>query len=598
MLFSISEGAASLDQQLTPLQRAQLDAALNLQALLNPGRVIRVQILIGEISQMPVFSGESTESGALSGRPLASVLVRSTARSWEAAAERSAAERDPAAQSSAEAQRLPRAEVAQAEVARQIRLAHRDATPATTRRPQPQSVARRVYDELERRAPLLLDEVREVTMSRRERAISGPLPRYPHAERDDEVVEAYAGLGAVAPGAVAPGVLDAPLDAATDAPPAVLFGLHWLQTGGAERWAVESIGIAKQRGLAPVVVVDQNSVHPWLLRPELEGCTVIALGTETREPEAEPALAAALLANFDLRGIMIHHCYWLYRALPWIKRQRPELPVVDSLHIVEYLGGGYPGLAVRFDEFIDQHHAISPELVNWLESVQRVRPGKNVMAPLATLTVAENSEPGRGDADGAGDGAADSEQWGFAARDRTAPFTLAFIGRLSRQKRPDLFIGLVHRLRRKGFEFRAIMHGDGEMREVVDGLIDRYRLRGVIEQRFEDAPVAQTLADADLLVLTSINEGLTLTTFEALASGVPVLSTDVGSQRTIVQGGMLLPRPARPFLKRAERAIRALAADERVRERVWAEQHSRVTEFSNIPDARHYTEELFEQWKQ
>jgi glycosyltransferase involved in cell wall biosynthesis len=541
-LFDIAAADEAAAAELTELQRAQLVAAANYHALRNPGARLELRVGIGEIAQMPALTDGSTVDGTAiaHGEPHRTVHARSLA---VGSIQASPPDRP---------------------VIRWIRLGHRDATPATTEPPAPASIPRRVYRELERRAPVVLDTVREAIMRRRERAISGPLPRYPEcrsAEESAPVIDAWPHAPAAPP---------------ADAPAAVLFGLHWLQTGGAERWAVESIQLAKDAGLLPVVVTDQNSVHPWLTRPELEGCVVVALSFREHLHRLDIALAHALLENFRFVGASLHHCQWLYLSLPWIKRHRPELPVADSLHIVEYLGGGYPGIAAQYDAFIDTHHAISPELVRWLTEVQGIDEGKIALAPLTALTVDGTS--------------------GFEPRDPRAPFTVSFVGRLSRQKRPDVFLMLVHRLRKTGEPFHAIMHGDGEMRDIVDGLIDRFGLRGVIEQRYEDTPVSDTLGRTDLLVVTSINEGLTLTTFEAVAAGVPVLSADVGSQRTIVQGEMLAPRPARPFITAAARAVSRLAASEKLRELRWAEQRDRVAEFGDLQSAHQWMKETLAQW--
>lgn len=45
-------------------------------------------------------------------------------------------------------------------------------------------------------------------------------------------------------------------------------------------------------------------------------------------------------------------------------------------------------------------------------------------------------------------------------------------------------------------------------------------------------PVSRTYADADVLLVSSVNEGITLTTIEAISAGIPVLSANVGSQET------------------------------------------------------------------
>lgn len=541
-LFEVAAADETRLDELSVLQRAQLAAAANYHALRNPGARLELRVGTGAVSQMPALTDESTIDGTALSEEQDHFVIE--VRSLAVGSVQAAPPERP--------------------VTRRIRLGHRDATPATTEPPAPASIPRRVYRELERRAPVVLDAARETIMRRRERAIAGPLPRYPEcasAQESAPIVEGWR---------------HTPSDPPAAAPRAVLFGLHWLQTGGAERWAVESIQIAKDAGLLPVIVTDQNSVHPWLTRPELDGCVVIAQSFPEHLHRLDIALTHALLENFAFAGASLHHCQWLYLSLPWIKRHRPALPVVDSLHIVEYLGGGYPGIAAQYDEFIDTHHAISPELVRWLTEVQGIDRGKVALAPLTALTVDETN--------------------GFRERDPRAPFTVSFIGRLSRQKRPDVFLMLVHRLRKTGVPFHAIMHGDGEMRDVVDGLVDQFGLRGIIEQRYEDTPVSETLARTDLLVVTSINEGLTLTTFEAVAAGVPVLSADVGSQRTIVQGEMLAPRPARPFIAAAASAVSRLAASEKLRELRWREQRDRIAEFGELPSAHEWMKETFAQW--
>lgn len=533
--FEILDGGAAA-ASLTALQRAELDAAMTYHSLVNPGAAIAYRVFVGSIEQMPILADPRCERGwgDPQREPAFTLLTRSTAIGTRAA------------------------DAYAPDLVRSLRIAHAEATPATTA-PVSESLPRRIYRGIERRSLTGLDLVRELVTRRRERAISARLPRYPEAPGSAEIAEAFAGE----PAAAAP---------PAGARPAILFGMHWLQSGGAERWAVETIGIAKEQGFLPVVVADQQSVHPWLTRPELEGCVVVITTTEL-----DPPLLRALLENFALRGVMIHHCSWLYRSLPWLKRQRPELPVVDSLHTVMYLGGGYPGYAARFDDSIDVHHAIAPRVVDWLSEVQGVDPAKLVMAPLSGLTVDERRP--------------------FKLRDPDRPFTIAYVGRLSREKRPDVFLALAHRLRRRGVPVRAIMQGDGEMRDVVDGLIARYGLGDAVERRGEDVPVPETLADADLLVITSMIEGLSLTTFEAVAAGIPVLSADVGSQRTIVQDDMLLSRPTRVFVREAEGRIRELMRSERLRERAWETQRNRVSEFSRAPGADRFVKELFEQWQ-
>jgi glycosyltransferase involved in cell wall biosynthesis len=49
--------------------------------------------------------------------------------------------------------------------------------------------------------------------------------------------------------------------------------------------------------------------------------------------------------------------------------------------------------------------------------------------------------------------------------------------------------------------------------------------------------VARLLPGADVFLLTSISEGITLTLIEAMAAGLPVVSTDVGGVPEVVTDG-------------------------------------------------------------
>ena len=78
------------------------------------------------------------------------------------------------------------------------------------------------------------------------------------------------------------------------------------------------------------------------------------------------------------------------------------------------------------------------------------------------------------------------------------------------------------------------MHGNGDLDPMVDKIIARHELSDLIERRGMQIPVDKTYSDSDVLVVSAINEGITLTTIESLSAGLPVVSTDVGSQNTLI----------------------------------------------------------------
>ncbi|WP_165787879.1 MULTISPECIES: glycosyltransferase [Cryobacterium] len=360
---------------------------------------------------------------------------------------------------------------------------------------------------------------------------------------------------------------------------AVIFGVHWLELGGAERWAMESIALATAKGLRPIVITDVPSAHPWITRAELGGAIVLALTHPIEQPEHSEPVLEALAMNFDIRGVFVHHSRWVYDRLPWLRNRLPGIQVASTHHILEYNGGGYPAIGAALDEFIDVHHVISPQLEDWLVRVQGIPPDKIALAPLIGLTTTGSVA--------------------VAARPRAdeSVFTLGFIGRFAAQKRPYLFTKLVRELHAiDGLSVRVVIQGGGELEHFLRRDIDSHGLSGIVEWVAEGAPVSNTLARVDCLVLSSQNEGLTLTTLEALAAGVPVISTDVGSQRTVIVPDALVARDPGRFLAEASAIVVRMAESEVYRVDVWRREVALAQEFTEYESAHDWAGKLFELW--
>jgi len=92
--------------------------------------------------------------------------------------------------------------------------------------------------------------------------------------------------------------------------------------------------------------------------------------------------------------------------------------------------------------------------------------------------------------------------------------------------------------------FRLTIVGDGPRRNELHELSQKLTLGDHVVFLGERNDVPQLMARADLFVLSSLQEGLSLTLLEAMASGLAVIATDVGGNRELVtpgQTGFLVP---------------------------------------------------------
>jgi len=118
---------------------------------------------------------------------------------------------------------------------------------------------------------------------------------------------------------------------------------------------------------------------------------------------------------------------------------------------------------------------------------------------------------------------------------------LGWVGRLSREKAPDVFLRALA-LPAAG-QVRAAIIGEGQMREelVADalalGVHDRVHWLGLVPD------AGRMLPAFDGFVLSSRTEGTPMALFEAMAAGVPVLATSVGGVPDVLAGGVALQVP-------------------------------------------------------
>ena len=118
----------------------------------------------------------------------------------------------------------------------------------------------------------------------------------------------------------------------------------------------------------------------------------------------------------------------------------------------------------------------------------------------------------------------------------TSRLQCAFIGRVTQIKRPDRFLDVVSEVKRRGIDLDFFIAGDGELLEACrKRIIDEDLPVKVLGWQSE---IEKVLSAADIVLLTSDNEGTPLSLIQAGMAGLPVVSTNVGSVPEIVLDGV------------------------------------------------------------
>ncbi|HET7417612.1 MAG TPA: glycosyltransferase [Solirubrobacterales bacterium] len=170
---------------------------------------------------------------------------------------------------------------------------------------------------------------------------------------------------------------------------------------------------------------------------------------------------------------------------------------------------------------------------------------------------------------------------------------VSIVGRLVPQKAHERFLEAAAAVKEQRPRARFLVVGDGERRAELEALAAQHNLGSSLLFTGIRPDAADVIARSDLLVFSSVWEGLSIAALEALARGIPVVSTDVaGAQELLTTGaGVIVPQDATALGE----AIAAALADPAARERMGTEGRRLHAERFSVARMNAGYRELYEQ---
>jgi glycosyltransferase involved in cell wall biosynthesis len=153
------------------------------------------------------------------------------------------------------------------------------------------------------------------------------------------------------------------------------------------------------------------------------------------------------------------------------------------------------------------------------------------------------------------------------------------VGRLDSEKNPLLLVDVIAQLHRRDPRWQLTIAGDGPLRSAVEDAVASRGLDDVVQLVGEvpnGSALWQLYRDSHALLHVSLTEGLPQVLLEAMAAGLPIVATDVGSVGTALGNGERgrLVRPGDAGAAAA--ALEELARDPMLRARIVRAGHNYV----------------------
>jgi glycosyltransferase involved in cell wall biosynthesis len=344
----------------------------------------------------------------------------------------------------------------------------------------------------------------------------------------------------------------------------VMLAIAEMATGGAER-VVAELARALRDGDHQVAVAAGRGPFDGLLDPGVERYEFAGRGRSPVRLLGAVGSVRRAITDFSPELIHIHNVKATGIVALARASQRSRPPLLATFHGVP--PGEYAG-AARILRAAKLVACVSQDLADGLAErgfpAGRLRVVPNAVAPPPPpLAPADRAAL---DAElGIGDGP-----------------VITIVGRLVAQKAHERFIETARLVSAEIPDAVFLVVGDGPRRSELEalaaaaGLVDRMRFTGVRDD------VGALIGRSTLVAFSSDWEGMPMVALEALAAGVPVVSTDVEGMRELLHddAGVIVPRSAEAL---AEGILSLLRSPERLRE--LGEAGRRRVGESHSPDA-------------
>lgn len=303
----------------------------------------------------------------------------------------------------------------------------------------------------------------------------------------------------------------------------LLFIVPWLITGGADRFNLNLVkGLDKEKYNIIVLTTEPNQNT---LRQEFEKYAIVYDLTSFLNQKFWLAFVNYIIKKENISVILNSNSKFGYSILPYLKANNINIPIIDYVHMEEWYNrnGGYSRYSTMLESVIDETLVCN-------ENSKKVlcKYFKRKEKEIKTVYIGVDEEEFNPEK------YIKEEILKKYNIEKTKKYIFSYICRISEQKRPMLLLEIIKKLKEKRNDFKVLVVGDGNLLSKMKtrannlGLDENIIFLGNIENTEEIYKIS------DLTINCSIKEGLALTSYESLSMGVPVISSDVGGQKELI----------------------------------------------------------------
>lgn len=312
----------------------------------------------------------------------------------------------------------------------------------------------------------------------------------------------------------------------------ILMIIPWMVVGGADKFNLDIVSKVDKDKFEFIIISTLPSSNIW--RQSFEENAIVYDLTSFLDRKYWINFINYIIEKNNINIIFNTNSSFGYASIPYLKVNHPDIPIIDYIHMEEWYwrNGGYLRDSAMVSNFIDttylcnknsekiltehfgrekedtktcyigvDHDRFNPELYNKEEILNKLN---------------------------------------IKAKDK---YILSYICRIAEQKRPYLLLDCIKALKQRRNDFILLVAGDGPMLREIKNKAKSMDIDDVILFLGSISKTEDIYAISDITINCSIKEGVALTSYESLSMGVPVVSSDVGGQKELIneEVGVVVP---------------------------------------------------------
>lgn len=303
----------------------------------------------------------------------------------------------------------------------------------------------------------------------------------------------------------------------------ILLIIPHMVMGGADKFNLDLVKNLDREKYSVGIITTVNSENVWKQKfaDYVDDIFELPQFLHMRE---WPAFVHYYISTRDVDLVINISSYYAYYMLPWLRKEFPDVGIIDYVHAdcKYWREGGYTRISAQLDNTLEK--SIIANKVTMDIMVNDYGKDKDKCCISYIGTDEDYFDP-------------DKVKYGTIRKqfeiDEDRPVVL-FLCRQSHEKRGLLMIEIAKQLQKKISDVAFLVVGDGECKPEMENRVHRYCLENTVYFAGSQENVREYYKDSDVLLICSLKEGLTLTTFEGMAMKLPIVSANVGSQGEIV----------------------------------------------------------------